>query len=219
VRLHQGTAALNSLCSKYSSVFQEGMGAMHQFQATLRVKAGTKPVFHRPRPTPFSIRDAIGKKLNQLEQEGVIEKVETNKWAAPFVAVPKKDDRIRVCGDFKVTINPHLDVEQYPLPKPDDLFASLAGSQKFTKLDLTHAYQKMVLKEEARQYLTVNTHQGLYRYCRLPFGVSSAPAMFQRAIRSRRGRASKELRRNFEAATVPRNLTEKKQMLFPPGFC
>jgi len=90
MRLHQGKAALNSFCSKYSSVFQERLGAMHQFKATLQVNAGTKPVFYCPRPTPFSIRDAIGKELNWLEQEGANEKIETREWDAPFVAVPKK---------------------------------------------------------------------------------------------------------------------------------
>ena len=108
--------------------------------------------------------------------------METSEWAAPIVPVPKKDERIRVCGDYKVTINQHLDVEQYPLPRPDDLFALLAGGQKFTTLDLTHAYQQLLLGDDARQYLTVNTHQGLYQYRRLPFGVASAPAIFQRAM-------------------------------------
>ncbi len=108
--------------------------------------------------------------------------MKTSEWAAPIVPVPKKDGRIRICGDYKVTINRHLEVEQYPLPKPEDLFASLSGGQRFTKLDLTHAYQQMMLEEESQPYLTVNTHQGLYRYQRLPFGVSSAPAIFQRVM-------------------------------------
>ena len=56
----------------------------------------------------------------------------------------------------------------------------MTGGERFTKLDLTHAYQQMLLDNESRQYLTINTHKGLHRYTRLPFGVSSAPAIFQR---------------------------------------
>ena len=79
-----------------------------------------------------------------------------------------------------VTVNPVLDVDQYPLLHPDDLFASLAGGKHFTTLDLSHAYNQLVLEEESQPYLTINTHCGLYRYTSLPFGVASAPAIFQK---------------------------------------
>ena len=98
------------------------------------------------------------------------------------MAVPKKDGKFRICGDYKVTVNKSLDIDQYPLPKPADLFATLAGGQLFTKLDLTQAYQQLLLDENSQQYTTINTHQGLYQYTRLPFGISSAPAIFQKTM-------------------------------------
>ena len=57
-------------------------------------------------------------------------------WAAPIVAIPKKDGTIRICGDYYFTVNSELDIDQYPIPRPDDLMATLAGGQKFAKLDL-----------------------------------------------------------------------------------
>ena len=75
-----------------------------------------------------------------------------------------------------------MDVEQYPLPRPQDLFATLAGGQKFSKLDLRQAYFQLPLDEASRKYVTVNTHRGLYEYTRLPFGVASAPALFQKTM-------------------------------------
>ena len=73
-------------------------------------------------------------------------------------------------------------MDQYPLPKPEDIFAKLSGGQKFTTLDLTHAYNQLVLDEDSRKYVTINTHKGLYQYTRLPFGIASAPAVFQRTM-------------------------------------
>ncbi|XP_057695377.1 uncharacterized protein K02A2.6-like [Corythoichthys intestinalis] len=69
-----------------------------------------------------------------------------------------------------------------PLPLIDDLFAGLSGGQKFSKIDLNQAYLQMHVDEESREWLTINTHKGLFRYCRLPFGITSAPALFQRAM-------------------------------------
>ena len=64
----------------------------------------------------------------------------------------------------------------------EDMFAAIGGSTVFSKIDLLHAYLQMELDEGARELCTINTHKGLYRYNRLPFGVSSAPAIWQWAM-------------------------------------
>lgn len=94
----------------------------------------------------------------------------------------KPDGSIRICGDYKLTVNRASRVDQYPIPKVEDLFTQLNGGQLFTKLDMSHAYQQVVLDEESRNYVTINTHKGLYTYSRLPFGVASSPAIFQRTM-------------------------------------
>ena len=126
--------------------------------------------------------DAVGEELDRLESIGVLEKVPHADWAAPLVVVPKRDGTLRLCGDYKQTVNRCIEVEQYPLPKPNDLFSSLSGGLKFTKLDLTQAYQQLPLDPESQKYCVINTHKGLYRYTRLPFGIASAPAIFQRVM-------------------------------------
>ena len=68
-------------------------------------------------------------------------------WTAPIVPVPKRDGKFRICEDYKVTFNPQLYIEQYPLPKPQDLFVFLAGGQKFTKLNLQQACLQLQLEE------------------------------------------------------------------------
>ena len=94
----------------------------------------------------------------------------------------EKGGKIRVCGDYKVTINPVLNVNKYPLPRSEDLFATLSGDQQFSKIDLSQAYQQVNLDLQSKELLTINTHKGLYEYTRLPFGVASAPAIFQQPM-------------------------------------
>ena len=178
----ESATRLNSLLERHQVVFKDELGTVQEQKATLQVRPEASPKFHKARPVPFATKDAIGAELDRLEAEGILEKVSHSNWAAPIVAVPKKDGTFRICGDYKVTVNPALDVDQYPLPKPSDLFASLAGGQKFSVLDLSQAYQQLLLDEESKAYTTINTHKGLYQYTRLPFGIASAPAIFQKTM-------------------------------------
>ena len=71
---------------------------------------------------------------------GVIEPITHFEWAAPIVSVIKSSRDVRICGNFKVTVNQCLDIEQYPLPRIEDLYAKLQGGQKFTTLDMAEAF-------------------------------------------------------------------------------
>lgn len=115
---------------------------MTHHKATLQIKEGAQPRYHRPRTIPFAIRDAVGRELDKLEAEGIIKRVDFSEWAAPVVVVPERDGRLRLCGDYKVTINPYLRVDAHPLPRSEELFAKLAGGEKFTKLDLSNHTNK-----------------------------------------------------------------------------
>ena len=81
---------------------------------------------------------------------GILEKVDTAEWAAPIVPVTKPSGEIRLCGDYKVSINPHLEINQYTLPHPEILFAALNSGVQFTKLDLSEAYLQIPLDEQTK---------------------------------------------------------------------
>jgi len=181
-KLAHGSTQLQTILEKHKEVFREELGSMKKITVKLHIKPDSKPVFMKARPVPYAIRPKVEADLDALVKYGVLEPVTTSEWATPIVPVTKKDGGIRICGDFKVTVNPVLTAEQYPLPLIDDLFAGLSGGQKFSKIDLNQAYLQMHVEEQSREMLTVNTHKGLFRYCRLPFGITSAPALFQRAI-------------------------------------
>ena len=138
-----------------------------------------KPVFKKTRPVPFSLKELLEKELDCLTKDGIMTSVMLSEWASPMVVVPKTDGRVRTCVYYKVSVNPALDVDQYPLPSIEDMFATLSGGVYFSKLDLSNAYQQLELEEDAKDVLTINTHKGLFRIERLYFGVSSASAIFQ----------------------------------------
>ena len=172
------------LVKSFPEVFNDNLGEIHPFKARLVLKEGAQPVFCRPRSVPFAIKEQIETELERLEKTGVICPVKYSEWATPIVPVAKPDRSIRICGDFKITVNSALHVDQYPLPVPEELFATLAGGKQFTKLDLSNAYQQLLLDNDSRKMCTINTHKGLYQYTRLPFGIASAPAIFQKLMDS-----------------------------------
>ncbi|XP_064102283.1 uncharacterized protein K02A2.6-like [Macrobrachium nipponense] len=180
--LHSGilkTSKLEELLRKYGDVFDGELGTAKNIKAHIRVRKDAKPIFYKARTVPYAIRDAVNAELKRLELEGIIEKVDYSEWAAPIVPVSKDNGSIRICGDFKVTINRYVENPEHPMPNPDELYQRLNGGKTFSKLDLSQAYQQVELDEESRKYVTINTPLGLYRYTRLPYGVSAAPQLFQ----------------------------------------
>ena len=89
---------------------------------------------------------------------------------------------VRICGDYKVTVNQAAPLDVYPIPTTEDQLTTLASGEKFTKLDLSQAYQQMELDEGSSEYLTINTQNGLYQPTRLQFGIHSATGIFQRQM-------------------------------------
>ena len=127
----------------------------------------------------------VEEELQRLTKEGIAEPVEFSSRAAPIVPLLKSDkSSVQICRDFKVTVNPVVKVDKYPIPKIKDLFVHLEGGKTFTKLDLSQAYQQLPLDEESKSHVVINTHRGLFRYTRLLYGILSAPGIFQRVMES-----------------------------------
>ena len=100
-----------------------------------------------------------------------------------MVPKAKRDTKdVRLCGDYKVTINPVIREDKFPLPRVDDIFVKMTGGKIFSKIDLKNAYLQMELEETSKQYITIITHKGLFQYNRLPFGIKTAPSIWQRAM-------------------------------------
>ncbi|KAF2897997.1 hypothetical protein ILUMI_08178 [Ignelater luminosus] len=149
------------LLDKYSDLFKEELGLYKGKQITLKIKNDAKLVFVKPRPMPFAFQNMVDEELKRLEELGVITLVDNTEWGTPLVPVIKKNGKIRLRADYKITVNKHLEDFKHPLSKIDELFQALQGGESFTKLDLSHAYNQLELSPE-----TSNTKEYI---CQLDF--------------------------------------------------
>ncbi|GFO41416.1 polyprotein [Plakobranchus ocellatus] len=178
----QGQPQLEQLLANFENVFSSSAGCLRDVKVKLYTAPGATPKFCTARQPPYALREAIEEELNRLQRDGIIEAVEHSEWATPIVLVRKKDGTVRICGDYKTTLNKVCKGDNHPIPRIEDLAHALSGGDKFTKLDLSHAYTQLELDESSREMTTINTHKGLFKYHRLCFGISAAPGIFQRTM-------------------------------------
>lgn len=141
------TSSVNELKAKYFPVFENKVGTIKDVKVDLVLKENSKPVFCKARNVPYALKEAVESELQTLVDNDIIYPVTKSAWASGIVVVPKPNNGIRICGDFKTTVNPCLRTDYYPLPTPDEIFSNISGSKVFTKLDLSAAYNQICISE------------------------------------------------------------------------
>ena len=174
--------SLNELLSRHDKLFDSSeVGCYTGDPVELTVRQ--MPTFHKARPVPYALQEKVANTLKSMEENDIIERVSIAPCAAPIVVVGKKDsDKVRICGDFSVTYNSCADLVRYPLPRIEDLHTAMRGCKVFSCIDIRDAYHNCRISEDSQKYLTINTHIGLFAFKRLPNGVHSGPAIFQRIM-------------------------------------
>ncbi len=120
--------------------------------------------------------------IERMVKCGVIEEItEPTEWCAPMVAVPKKTGQIRICVDLK-QLNKAVKREKFVLPTIDDILPKLAHAQVFSLLDAASGFWQLPLDIDCAKLTTFITPFGRYFFRRLPFGITSAPGIFQREM-------------------------------------
>ena len=176
------TVTIEDILMKYSDVFEDSLCKYNGPPVKFVIDPEAQPRFFKARPVPYAIKNKVQEAIEKNVELGIWEAVDYSDWAAPVVPVLKTDGTIRLCGDYKVTINQACKVDPYPLPRIEDIFAELRGGEEFTKIDLHKAYSQIPVDEEYQRYLIVNTHMGLFKVKRLSFGVNAVVGCFQRII-------------------------------------
>lgn len=151
-----------------------------QFYIKMKHDAPTS-LISKPRRVPFTLESAIEDEIAKLLRNDIIEEIDSSPFLSPIVVVPKPDNSIRLCVDYK-RINQHIVVDQHPLPTADEIFAKLSGAKIFSKLDLKSAYHQLLIREDSRNYTAFTSHIGQFRYKRLPFGLANAPSAYMKVL-------------------------------------
>ena len=141
---HIGASASHEpVVEQYPEVFRSGLGRVKNMTAKIHVDPLAQSKFFKPRSVPYVMKGKVELELGHLQKEGIIEPVEFSDWAAPIVPVLKSDGQVRICGDYKLTVNQAAKLDGYPIPRIDDLDTILNGGQTFMKLDLSSAYLQL----------------------------------------------------------------------------
>lgn len=173
---------VNKLLNKFSNVFTQELGKFKPRKIRLETKTGVSAVFCRHRTVPLAYREKVDRELDRLEDLGVIQPIENSSWATPIVPVLKSNGKLRICGDYKTTVNLGLQEFKYPLPKIDEIWDKVRNGEQYSKIDLQLAYMQFPVDEDTSKLLSWNTHRGLYAVHRLPFGITSAGSIFQKEM-------------------------------------
>ena len=175
---------VGQLKAKYPSVFH-GIGKLKGYQLKLHVDPSVTPVVQKMHRVPFSLKDKVHDvtaKVNELLEKDIIEKVERpTAWISPVVVAPKASGDIRLCVDMR-RANEAIIRERLPIPTIDEVLESLNGSAVFSKLDLRWGFHQIELEADSRDITAFATHDGIFRYKRLSFGVNAAPEKYQHII-------------------------------------
>ena len=121
----QAQENLQDVLQRHNTVFKPELGRIKGSEAKLHINTAARPRFYKPRSVPYALRQKVERELDRLEEAGVIVPTQHSDWAAPIVPVVKSNGSVRICGDYKLTANTATKTESFPLPRIEDLFASL----------------------------------------------------------------------------------------------
>lgn len=169
------------MATNTTSLTDTEIGCVKNFIHKAKIDPTVKPVRQKLRRLPFAVRASVSAELDRLLKAGVIERVDASAWVSPIVVTGKKTGGIRMCADLR-EVNKAVITDCYPLPHIDEMLTSLRGATVFSTIDLANAYYQLPLHEDCRDITAFITHDGLFRYCRVPYGLASAPSAFQKMM-------------------------------------
>ena len=177
---------LQGLLKQYEDVFPEQLPKGKPPKRTVEFEIKTEEGATPPNKPPYRLspkeHEELQAQIEDLLAQGHI-RPSTSPYGAPVLFVPKKDGRWRMCVDYRA-LNRQTIRDRYPLPRIDDLLDRLGKAKHFTTLDLATGYHQIAVKNEDIPKTAFRTQRGQFEFVVMPFGVTNAPATFQRMMNS-----------------------------------
>ena len=169
------------ITDEFPKVFQ-GLGCLKE-PYHIKFDPNITPVVSPLTSTPVALRQKLKKPLHEMEEKGVVEKVECpTEWVNSAVIIEKANsEKLRICLDPR-PLNEAIQREHFKMPTIEEIVTRVAGAKIFSRLDANHGYWQIPLDEESRALTTFNTPFGRYCYKRMPFGIKSAQEVFQKRM-------------------------------------
>ncbi|XP_063063818.1 uncharacterized protein K02A2.6-like [Engraulis encrasicolus] len=158
-------------------------GTLKTDPVRIQLKENAQPyATHTARRVPIPMLQKVKEELERMEGNGIIERVtQPTDWCAPMVPVLKSSGKARICVDLK-RLNEAVKREQYIMPTTDEIVAKLSGATVFSTLDAASGFFQIPLHPDSYKLTTFITPFGRFQFKRLPFGITSAPEIFQRKV-------------------------------------
>jgi len=145
------------------------------------IEENCRPIRQLQRRMNPNLRDIVKEELQKILNVNLIYPIADSQWVSPLVIMPKKNDKWRVCIDYR-ELNKATLKDHFPLPFIDQVLDTLAGKKYFSFLDGFSGYNQIQVAPEDQDKTTFTCPWGTYAYRVLPFGLCNAPATFQRVV-------------------------------------